>query len=107
MTKKKETSYDYAITLILIPVTFIGYAILTSVSWLLAFANDEGTVNETIGAIGYYGFNVFRFPTHNLFWDKQEFVMDNYFVLLFVNVLLYSLLTTIGITLWIRKNEKG
>lgn len=104
MTQSKAFD-DYLLALVLFVFTGIGFSILTFLSWLTAFAHDEGTVNEVIGTIGYYSFHVFRFPFHNLFWGNRAFVTDHYFLLLFLNVLFYSLLTTISITIW-RKRRR-
>jgi hypothetical protein len=79
-------------TLIFI-ISFIFIGILTTLSWILAFGNDEGGPS-TIGLIGYYSFHVFRFPTHNLIWLKPELISKLFAPGLLINVLLYSALTT-------------
>lgn len=79
-----------ALTFILL-VAAIG--LLTVVSWLLAFANEEQGPS-TIGLIGTYAYYVFRFPTHNLIWLKPDLISSLAFPGLFVNVLLYSALAT-------------
>ena len=67
--------------------------ILTGISLLLAFANDEGGPS-LIGTIGYYMFLLFRFPTHNLIWLKSELISTWFFPGLVINIVLYSILTT-------------
>jgi hypothetical protein len=80
--------------------------IVTGVSWLLAFANDEQGPSF-IGSIGHYMFLLFRFPTHNLIWLRPELISDWFVPGLVINVFLYSILTT-GIVAKIRgKKEKG
>jgi hypothetical protein len=81
--------------LIFILSSFI-LAILAGVSFIVAWAHDEGTINEGIGYIGYYSFCVFRFPTHNLLWYFMPYSsrVDFFFLGLFINVLLYVTLTT-------------
>lgn len=82
-------------------LTFIVSAfvigLLTALSFLLAWSNDEQGPN-TLGLIGHYSFYVFRFPTHNLIWLRPEWIGPLFFPGLFVNVVLYSTLITYAVT---------
>lgn len=69
------------------------YTALTFLSWFIAFANDEGTINETIGWTGHFFFLIFRFPTHYIFGANHDFLTEYYFSLLWVNIAIYSILT--------------
>jgi hypothetical protein len=81
--------------------------ILTGLSWLTAFAYDEGTTYESIGIIGYYSFHIFRFPSHNIIWLKPELIGKWFFPGLLINVVFYaSLITTVLIFYRKIKREK-
>jgi hypothetical protein len=67
--------------------------LLTALSLVLAWANEEQGPN-TIRLIGHYCFYIFRFPTHNLVWQRPELIDKLFFPGLLVNVFLYASLTT-------------
>ena len=48
-------------------IAFFTISLLTVISWLFAFAKDEGQINERTEPIKNFiadSFNLFRFPTH-------------------------------------------
>lgn len=89
---------NFKILLIAIVVT----SIMTGVSFLMAFSADEGTGNN------FHLFEIFRFPTHILFWDYFSSSSSLYRTGLFINIIFYSLLIERLTTLFIgkRKNLK-
>jgi hypothetical protein len=88
-----EVTDRRAINILIFIFSLFVIGILTALSWLLAFANDEGGPS-LIGKIGHYAFLIFRFPTHNLIWLKPELISKWFVPGLIVNVFIYSALTT-------------
>jgi len=67
------------------------FGILTIISFIMAFAKDEGTIeNNIIWNLFADLFNIFRFPVHNLFWDKMNGSL--YFIGLIINSMFYGLI---------------
>jgi len=81
--------------------------VLTCSSFVAAFARDEGTLqkdNKIIWNLLADSFDIFRQPTHRLFWDL---IIENgglYIPGLLINILFWSLLvermTALGNTLF-------
>lgn len=59
---------------------------MTGISFLMAFAAEEGT------GIDLHLFEVFRFPTHTLFWDYFSSTSNLYGIGLGINIILYTVL---------------
>lgn len=73
---------NFKVLLIVIVLT----SILTGISFLIAFSADEGT------GINFHLFEIFRFPTHTLFWNYFSSSSSLYRTGLFINIAFYSLL---------------
>lgn len=69
-------------TLFFILLLIIG--MLTGISFLMAFANDEG-----MGGL-IHPFLIFRFPTHTLFWIYFSSTGTRYTLGLFINIFVNS-----------------
>jgi hypothetical protein len=67
-------------------IALIVVTLLTGISFIMAFAADEGT------GIDLHLFEVFRFPTHTLFWDYFSSTSNLYGLGLGINVFLYAIL---------------
>lgn len=79
-------------------ISFLIIGALTILSYLITFGYEEGMGNELIGKIGYHVFSILRFPSHNLLWPDQG-LLDKFFHLgLLVNVLLYAIVITVGLS---------
>lgn len=77
---------------ILIPAIVV-LIILTFLSFLCAWAEDEGTLGESlIGLIGAKGFHVFRFPTHTILWGIVQDSFLLYVLGLLINPVFYAFL---------------
>jgi len=95
--------FNFGIFAISIKVFFF----LTCSSFVAAFARDEGTLqkdNKIIWNLLADSFDIFRQPTHRLFWDL---IIENgglYIPGLLINILFWSLLvermTALGNTLF-------
>lgn len=85
-------------------ISFLIIGTLTFFSFLTAFAYDEGTINKTIGMIGYYSFYIFRFQTHNIIWMKPQWIDALFFPGLICNVFLYSIVVTFIISVLKKKS---
>lgn len=101
-----DTSKHYSINIVIFFFSLFFIGVLTGISWLLAFANDEQGPSF-IGSIGHYMFLVFRFPTHNMIWLRPELISTWFVPGLAINVLLYSILTTVVVSKIRAKREKG
>ena len=88
-----EVTNRQAFNILIFIFSLFVIGILTALSWLLAFANDEGGPS-LIGTIGHYSFLIFRFPTHNLIWLRPELISKWFTPGLIINVFLYFLLVT-------------
>jgi hypothetical protein len=75
--------------------TTMLFVLLLIPSFLRAWAEDEGTLGTNIIWVLFAKlFNIFRFPTHILFWpiiSKCGVII--YFLGLFINCIFYGLLT--------------
>jgi hypothetical protein len=100
MTNSDKLTWTFLIYL----VSLFVVGPLTFLSWLIAFAHDEGAIAEPVGVIGHYAFLIFRFPTHNVM-DWYNIEGDYFFVGLIGNIFINAALTT-GIVLTIM-NRKG
>src|SRR5687767_9394226 len=88
-------------------ISIIVFFILTCSSFVAAFGRDEGTLqkdNKIIWNLLADSFDIFRQPTHGLFWDL---IIENgalYIPGLLINILFWSLLaermTSLGDTLF-------
>ena len=77
---------------IFIPLVIL-LLILTILSFLCAWAEDEGTLGDSfIGLLGAKAFNAFRFPTHTMFWAIVQNSFLLYVIGLLINPILYALL---------------
>ena len=88
-------------------VTFLTICFLTIVSWLFAFAKDEGQIDEKSEWMKNFiadSFSFFRFPVHTLFepWILSDGIAW-YFPGLMLNVVIWTFLIerllSIGINL--------
>lgn len=78
--------------------------ILTFLSFIAAYAKDEGTIGENfIWNLFADLFNVFRFPTHNLLWDWMNPAF--YIIGLVLNSMFYGLILERILNLIIKKRE--
>jgi hypothetical protein len=70
----------------------ILFTVLTFISFMAAWSEEEGTIgkSKTLNLFAYL-FNVFRFPTHNLFWNWIS--GELYFVGLVINSMFYGLIS--------------
>lgn len=71
-------------------ISFFAIGVLTIVSFIGAYAYDEGTIKSTILPSL---FKVFRFPTHILFWDFFNRTATIFYAGLLLNTVFYALLT--------------
>lgn len=101
-----DTNTYYSINIVIFLFSLFVIGLLTGVSWLLAFANDEQGPS-LIGSIGHYMFLLFRFPTHNIIWMNPELIGAWFFPGLAINVVLYSILTTIVVARIRTRREKS
>jgi len=67
-------------------IAIIAVSVLTGISFLMAFAADEGT------GIDFHLFEIFRFPTHTLFWDYFSSSSSLYRAGLWINIAFYSII---------------
>lgn len=93
-------------------ISFIVISILTTVSFLAAWARDEGQINDNSGLFGNLladSFYFFRLPTHGLFWDVIVKNSSKLFLpTLAVNVIFWTILTerlVVVLTRLIRKRR--
>ena len=94
-------------SIVIFIISMLIISFMTFLSFITAFAHDEGTINETIGIIGYYSFYVFRFPSHNIIWLKPELIGKLFMPGLFINIIFYSTALTIIINRIIKKKNKA
>jgi len=79
--------------------------IVTLVSFWFAFGKDEGQLgNGYLANFVADSFNVFRFPTHVLFWNLFSSSAILFFIGLILNCLFYGFL--IEISWLLMKNQK-
>ena len=81
-------------------LAILAISLLTGISFLMAFADDGDT------GIGLHTFEVFRFPTHTLFWEYFSSTSSLYRVGLFINIIFYSVIIERIITLF-RRSKKN
>jgi hypothetical protein len=92
------TTDKFVWTVLTYVVSLFIIAPLTFISWLLAFAHNEGASVGSAGVVGYYAFYLFRFPTHNLI-DWFNVKGDYFFIGLILNIFINAgLMTWIVIT---------
>lgn len=80
-------------------LAIIIVSLLTGISFLMAFA-----AKEEMG-IGFFLFEIFRFPTHTLFWDYFSSSSALYRTGLFINIAFYSMIIERLIT-YVRVNKR-
>lgn len=104
--KKMETTNRQAFNVLIFFFSLLIIGLLTTLSWILAFANDEQGPS-LIGSIGHYMLLLFRFPTHNIIWLRPELISTWFVPGLAINVFLYSALTTVIMAKIRAKKEKA
>jgi hypothetical protein len=111
--KKKLILGKFRIGIFLL--AFFATSFLTILSWLFAFAKDEGQIDEKDELIQGFiadSFNFFRLPIHGIFepWILSDGI-GWYFPGLMLNVVFWSLLTerifSIGVRLLKQDNVEG
>jgi hypothetical protein len=76
---------------VLIPA-FLVIGLLTILTLFSAWANEEGTLgNNILEFLGAKLFNIFRFPTHVMFWNACDSSIL-FFLGLMINSLFYALI---------------
>ena len=91
--------FKLRINLITLFFALIAVSILTGISFLSVFAANEGT------GINVCLFEIFRFPTHTLFWDYFSSSSSLYRKGLFINIAFYSIIIERLITLYRSKRK--
>lgn len=78
---------------------------LTFFAFLSAFSKDEGTIGDNF-FLNFMAdsFNVFRFPTHVLFWKYMD--GGAFFLGLLINILFYATLIEMLITILTKRLPK-
>lgn len=89
------TTDKFVWTILTYVVSLFIIAPLTFLSWLIAFAHDEGARVGSVGVIAYYTFCLFRFPAHNLI-DWFDVKGDYFFIGLILNIFINA-----GMLTWI------
>ena|SRR6185436_2174683 len=85
-------------------ILFVAFLGLTLSSFLTAFGKDEGTLGDSV-FLNFMAdsFNVFRFPTHVLFWRYMDGGV--FFLGLFINILFYAVIIEIIISIITRRKK--
>jgi hypothetical protein len=93
-------------------ISFVVISILTAVSFLAAWARDEGQIDDNNGLVANLladSFYFFRLPTHGLFWDTIVKNSSKLFLpTLSINVIFWAFLTerlVVVLTRLIRKRR--
>ena len=88
------TTSEQATNILVFLLSSFIIGILTAISFVGAFAVDEGTASGFIAQVLYHAFLIFRFPMHNLIWLKPELIGAWFVPGLFINIIIYGSLTT-------------